>query len=431
MLQNFTLDDASPLIQYDASWVDGYNSTADDQMPRYQGRSFHCTNTDGATANITFEGTAIYLYGAKRNNHGYYHIAVDDEPNVPMSGRPAAGAAEEFQTLLFSRQGLASGSHTLKLKNVYEDKDHVYVDIDYVVITREVDAPNQAPSIIVTHDDFKYSSLWSRQTDMQYYRNSTTHMTNTPGETATLNFRGPEISLYGGVGPAFGTFRVQVDSREPVVLNATTGFNHPPLTLFTTSGLGDGYHTLSITNLEGGKTLTIDYAEYIRTSSPGGSNTGLIGGVVGGVIGALAVLAVLAWNFIRRRKRARHQSLDERLPPTWTNLQWDNQIPITPYVDEHSQPPLGYVDLRSARPSTHTPPVSTTRKTEISTTTLPTLRSEQSTDDTISQLGLSTLRSPTEMTQIHEIDAETLPPMYHQVFTRQQPPSNVNVPTQI
>ncbi|KAH7332573.1 hypothetical protein B0J17DRAFT_737061 [Rhizoctonia solani] len=90
MLRNFTLDDATPLIQYDASWVDAYNSPADNEMPRYQGRSFH--------ANITFHGTAIYLYGAKRGNHGYYDIAVDAGPSASSSGRPMARGPEEFQT---------------------------------------------------------------------------------------------------------------------------------------------------------------------------------------------------------------------------------------------------------------------------------------------------------------------------------------------
>ncbi|CAE6437700.1 unnamed protein product [Rhizoctonia solani] len=422
MLRNFTLDDASPLIQYDGSWADGYNSTADSQMPRYQGRSFHCTYTDGATANITFHGTAIYLYGAKRNNHGYYRVAVNDEPSIPMSGRPEAGAPEEFQTLLFSRQGLESGEHTLRMTNVHEDSNRVWVDIDFIVITREVDASPEAQTNIATHDEFTYSSLWNTQTNMPGYRNSTAHITNTPGETATLKFQGPEVFVYGGVGPKFGAFKVQVDNREPVVLNATTGFTHPPVTLFTTSGLGDGEHTLTITNIEGGKSLTLDYAEYATGRS--GSNAGLIGGVVGGVLGALVVFAVLGWYFLRKRKRTQGGGLDidAPFPSMLSNPHQGSQIHVSPFANNPSQPPLGYVDARPITPNAHTPNVSSIRKTDMLVTPLPTLRSDESSYGPPSQHGLSSLSSPTEISSVHEIDAgtlSTLPPMYDQVFSSQ------------
>ncbi|KAG8688163.1 hypothetical protein FRC11_005953 [Ceratobasidium sp. 423] len=431
MLRNITLDDSSPLIQYDALWADGFNSTADNQMPRYQGRSFHCTNVNGATANITFRGTAIYVYGAKRSNHGYYRFDVNNQTGINMSGQPT-GTTEEFQTLLFSKEGL-SGVNTLKLTNIILEQGKDYVDIDYILITREVDTSPEVQSIIATDDEFTYSSLWERQTNKEYYLNSTAHATNTPGETATLKFQGPEISVYGGVGPAFGSFRVQVDSQSPVVLNATTGFTHPPLTLFTTSGLGDGQHTLTITNLEGGKSLTIDYAEYTsrpQTSSSGGSNAGIIGGVVGGVVGALALLALLGCYFIRKRRRARQESLDEPLPPMLTNLQWEGQIQVTPYVDEPNQPPLGYVDHRPASPSTYTQTTST-RKTGTLATALPTLRSDQSSYEPSSQPGLPSAGSPTDAASIHEVDAGTLPPMYHQVFSTPPPPRDVGASTPV
>ncbi|CAE6402434.1 hypothetical protein ACGC1H_000292 [Rhizoctonia solani] len=428
MLQNFTLDDASPLIRYDASWSDGYNSTADSQMPRYQGRSFYVTHTNGATANITFRGTDIYLYGAKRNNHGYYSVMVDNEPSVPMSGRPAAGTDELFQTLLFARQGLTNGDHTLVLTNEIEDQEKVWLDVDYIVITREVETP-VVPSVIATHEEFTYSSLWSTQSGMTGYRNSTTHRTNTPGETATLKFHGSELFLYGGVGPDFGTFKVQVDSQEPVVLNATRGFTHPPVTLFTTSGLDDGQHTLTITNLEGGKSLTIDYAEYTPASGPSRSNAGLIGGVLGGVLGALVVLALLGWFFIRRRKQARNNAMNEPLPPITTSPQWNNHAQLTPYVENPSQPPVGYVGYGSEALGTHTP---TARKTDMVVSPLATIRSDESTyESTLQQHGLSSLGSPTDIASIHEVDAGalTLPPMYDQVFSTPPPPRNP-APTQ-
>ncbi|KAF8747689.1 hypothetical protein RHS02_00044, partial [Rhizoctonia solani] len=139
MLRNFTLDDASPLIRYDATWDDGFNSSFDDQFAKYQGQSFQCTNIDGATANLTFRGTAIYVYGAKRSNHGYYRVAINGEENPAVSGRPPSGQPNQFQTLLFSKEGLPDGENTMELTNIREGDGLDYVDIDYIVITREVD----------------------------------------------------------------------------------------------------------------------------------------------------------------------------------------------------------------------------------------------------------------------------------------------------
>ncbi|CAE6437689.1 unnamed protein product [Rhizoctonia solani] len=429
MLRNFTLDDATPLIQYDSSWVDGYNSPADSEMPRYQGRSFHVTNTNGATANVTFHGTAIYLYGAKRVNHGYYRVAVDDEPSLSMSGRPLAGAPEKFQSLLFSREGLTNGEHTLRLENIYEDNEKIWLDVDFIVITREVDIATEVQSTIATHNQFKYSRQWSEQ-NVSGYRNSTARVTSISGETATLNFQGPEILVYGGVGPDFGTFKVQVDSRQPVVLNATRGMTHPPLTLFATSGLGDGQHTLTITNLESGKFFALDYAEYTsHTTNRGGLNASVIGGIVGGVAAALLFLAIIGWYFIRGRKRAQDRSWDSSHSPILADPQWDDNVQVTPYVDTPSHPPLGHVDARPVIHNAHVATAGMTRKTDTLVAPFPTLRSGESSYGRVSQRGLSPLNGQTE-TLAQEFDAGaamTLPPLYDHVFSSQSRPRHRDV----
>ncbi|KAF8671782.1 hypothetical protein RHS04_08092 [Rhizoctonia solani] len=428
MLRNFTLDDASPLIRYDATWDDGFNSSFDDQFAKYQGQSFQCTNIDGATANLTFRGTAIYVYGAKRSNHGYYRVAMNGEENPAVSGRPPSGQPNQFQTLLFSKEGLPDGENTMELTNIREGDGLDYVDIDYIVITREVDESNDSRRTLVSHDQFTYTSLWTTQLKLQGYRNSSAHTTNTPGEKATLQFSGPEILVYGGVGPAFGMFGVEIDGQDWGVLNATrAAAGHPSVTLFAISSLGNGDHTLSLTNLEGGKSLTIGYAEYTPGKSGSGSDGGLIGGVVGGVLGALVVLTILGWYLIRRRRRARHAPSEDQLPPmssvTSTQAHWNNEVQITPYMENSGQPPVGYTEGGTIYPSTHTPSVSTaTRKGDVLATPLPVLRSGESSYALSSQFGASVPMSPSDRTSIHETDTGTLPPLYDQVFSTRPPP---------
>ncbi|CUA72037.1 hypothetical protein RSOLAG22IIIB_10002 [Rhizoctonia solani] len=353
-----------------------------------------------------------------------------------MSGRPPAGTGNQFQTLLFSQQGLINGEHTLKLTNVVESQGKNWLDVDYVVITREVRTSTGVSTIIASHEDFTYSTLWNGQTNMVGYRNSTAHRTNTAGETATLKFRGSEIFLYGGVGPNFGTFQVQVDSQKPLFLNASRGVDHPPVTLFTTNGLGDGQHTLTITNLESGKFLAIDYAEYTPTSDSSSSNARLIGGVVGGVLGVLVVLALLGWLFIRRRRRAWNNGLnvDGPLPQMTTSPHWEINSQSTPYVNHSGQPLLGYVGRRPEAPRTRAPATGAVRKANMFVSHHRTVRFHESSYRPVSQHRRSSVGNRTDHASrsIHEVDlgALTLPPMYDQVYSRQPPPRNSNTPMQ-
>ncbi|QRW23868.1 hypothetical protein RhiXN_10192 [Rhizoctonia solani] len=399
MLRNFTLDDASPLIRYDATWDDGFNSSFDDQFAKYQGQSFQCTNIDGATANLTFRGTAIYVYGAKRSNHGYYRVAMNGEENPAVSGRPPSGQPNQFQTLLFSKEGLPDGENTMELTNIREGDGLDYVDIDYIVITREVDESNDSRRTLVSHDQFTYTSLWTTQLnckDIATHRHiqQIPRVRKRPSSSVALRF------VYGGVGPAFGMFGVEIDGQDWGVLNATrAAAGHPSVTLFAISSLGNGDHTLSLTNLEGGKSLTIGYAEYTPGKSGSGSNGGLIGGVVGGVLGALVVLTILGWYLIRRRRRARHAPSEDQLPPmssvTSTQAHWNNEVQITPYMENSGQPPVGYTEGGTIYPSTHTPSVSTAiRKADVLAAPLPVLRSGESSYALSSQFGASVPMSP-------------------------------------
>ncbi|KAH7332576.1 hypothetical protein B0J17DRAFT_152088 [Rhizoctonia solani] len=405
MIYNITLDAASPMIKYDSAWTDGFDPTSS----QYHQESFYCTVVNGASADVTFHGTAVYVYGAKRTNHGYFRVTLNDEDSGLISGRPLEGAPEEFRVLLYKREGLANRENSLKFTNVHEEHGRDWIDIDYIVISREVDVHVGVKPAVTTHEGFTYSSSSQWEKNSNEGRNSTSRVTNSLGATATLQFQGPHVSLYGSTGPNFGAFQVQVDDREPVVLNATTGIDHPnfPITLFTTGGLGDGHHRLSVTNLQAGAKLAIEYAEFTpRTSHSGGSNASLIGGIVGGVVGALVMLAALGWFIARKRKYARCSNSEEQFPPMLINPQWDDRIHVTPYTDDHIQPPLGYVNP--------TPAVPTTRKSHLLATTSSRSQGELRNGPS-PQPGPFISSDSSDTTSIHEVDAGTLPPLYHQV----------------
>jgi hypothetical protein len=88
---------------------------------------------------VTFNGTGIYLYGAKRFNHGAYTVTIGQNPASTFSG---AASPDVFEQLLYGNGSLSYGQHTVTLANAGA---RGYVDLDYVVITTE---DNDARSVL-------------------------------------------------------------------------------------------------------------------------------------------------------------------------------------------------------------------------------------------------------------------------------------------
>ena len=139
------IDDKSPLILYDATWIPG-SSQGDTFTSEYVPwtcprrlldaltHSFHsyylgtfATNnvTDGS-ATFNFNGTAIWIYGANRPNHGTYSVQVDSATFSNLNG----AANNLFQQSIFNMSTLSQGMHSLKLTNTGSEGQ--YVDIDMV-----------------------------------------------------------------------------------------------------------------------------------------------------------------------------------------------------------------------------------------------------------------------------------------------------------
>ncbi|KAG8702612.1 hypothetical protein FRC08_003385 [Ceratobasidium sp. 394] len=307
MPSNITIDDYSPLIQYNGQWLDSFNLslTIDPQARRYQGNSFHSSQTNGTTATLTFKGIAVYIFGAKRANHGYYHVSVDGEPGQQYDGYwPSVGL---FQVPLFKREGLEDRQHTVTLTNIVQAPDLRYVDIDFVIWTRNEDVSFNSK---IFEDNelgpFGYStpsSVWTPRNNMDGYSSNTAHSTTTGGAQASFIFRGSEVFLYGGTGPNHGQFQVQLDNQQPLVLNGTAPMQHPKTHLYMASGLAPGSHQLILTNLDEGKVLDIDYAEVVPSQPESQLTKGAIAGIVVGIAVGLALITLAIWFFVSRRRK--------------------------------------------------------------------------------------------------------------------------------
>ncbi|KAG8702509.1 hypothetical protein FRC08_003445 [Ceratobasidium sp. 394] len=347
MPSNITIDDYSPLIQYNGQWLDSFNLslTIDPLARSYQGNSFHSSETNGTTATLTFKGIAVYIFGAKRINHGYYHVSVDGEPGQQYDGYWSPDGL--FQVPLFKREGLADRQHTVTLTNIVNGPQRPFVDIDFIIWTRNQEVSFNSK---IFEDDelgpFGYStptSVWTAQNNVNGYSSKTAHSTTTGGAQASFTFEGSEVFLYGGTGPNHGRFRVQLDNQQPLELNGTAPMQHPKTELYTASGLAPGTHQLIITNLDEGKVLDIDYAEVVPSQPKSGLTKGAIAGMVVGIVIGLALITLVIWFFVsRRRKHNRRFSTDLMASDDSRSLAMPsysgrhNPLVVEPFVDDPS-----------------------------------------------------------------------------------------------
>ncbi|KAG6331383.1 hypothetical protein ID866_7706 [Astraeus odoratus] len=257
------IDDKSPLISYDDTWLPG-TSADDSYADQYYLGTFTKNNQTNGKATFSFNGTSLWIYGARRTNHGTYTVQVD---SATYSNNNGYSATNEFMVSLFNVSGLTQGSHTVSLTNTGTG-DLPYVDIDLIVWQSEVgDTDDELITETVQDTDprFRYDDLaWNATpSDANFFNNGTGHYTETYQASATLTFTVWEtVALFGSTGPLHGQYSVQLDAGQATTYNATTSLPFYGVTLFYADNLGTGQHQLTITNLpaSSGQELAIDYA---------------------------------------------------------------------------------------------------------------------------------------------------------------------------
>ncbi|QRV96717.1 transmembrane protein [Ceratobasidium sp. AG-Ba] len=332
MSYNVTADNISPLITYYGQWSDEFDFSGDPWASLYLNRTFHVSKTRGDQARFRFNGTAVYIFGAKRGNHGNYIVQIDtDAPEEYNGGAPVNTNGQDgvFRAPIYARENLSNELHTVTLTNDGE-ANHPYVDIDFVTWT--VFEPSYSIRRVDDGDEFVYSSSeWNKTSDfVKDYWGQTEHVTNHGGASATLEFNGTGISLYGGTSPSHGNYTIRIDDQWPVTFNGSSGY-HVGVLLYHANGLGPGTHTLKVTNTEDGKLFDIDYADIIQpatyfnpdlasiyTSDPVHKFSAVeIFGIVCGIL-VTTLLATIATRYymIRRKRHSKFVDLvDEGIKP--------------------------------------------------------------------------------------------------------------------
>ncbi|MFZ1993488.1 MAG: beta-galactosidase [Solirubrobacteraceae bacterium] len=131
----YTYDDTDPALNYTGSWSHVANQS-------YTGGDYKNTesfsNTAGDSMSMTFTGTAVRWIGSQTNNHGLADVYID---GVKQATVDCSGNSD--QAVLFSKTGLSTGPHTLK---IVVDGTHSSASTDNYVSIDAIDVPTGSQS---------------------------------------------------------------------------------------------------------------------------------------------------------------------------------------------------------------------------------------------------------------------------------------------
>lgn len=335
---DLNVEDSSPLFSYspDGAWTD--SPDGDSLVSSYSGSSLHTTAAQGATATINFNGTGISLFGAKRPNYGTYTISVDGKV---ITNGTANSNAPSLNQLLGEAKGLPSGSHSAVLTNTGNGTS---VDIDRVQLHDQIGSAGD--TVVTTNIDdtdpriqFGPSPSSWVQNNRTAFVNSSLHYSSDPNASATMEFSGNAVAVYGTISPDHAGINFQIDGQSVTMSGGAGRVSklYPQTMLFYADNLGSQQHRLVMTSRPsaGSPYIDLDAITVYSTSGEGTSrnapengnnqsgnkpaNTPVIHkttahstshipviiGVVAGLFVLLALLGAVFYILRRRRNRAR------------------------------------------------------------------------------------------------------------------------------
>ncbi|KAG6833982.1 hypothetical protein H0H93_012805, partial [Arthromyces matolae] len=130
---NTTYEEDNPALTYSGTW----NSN---KSPNFSGGGSSYTNEDKASVSFSFHGSAVYVFGDKKNDHGLYSVVLDNKTAEVYSGISGCGGAfgatcEQMKpTLEYLASNLDDSLHTLTIENI-AGVNNSYFDLDSIVVT--------------------------------------------------------------------------------------------------------------------------------------------------------------------------------------------------------------------------------------------------------------------------------------------------------
>ena len=230
----------NPAVTYSGNWY--ANSS-----PSHSGGTAALTNTRGARATITFNGTGIAWMGVKDNWSGMANLYLDG--NLVVTDTYGDNS---YQTPIYLVRGLAAGPHTLSIEVLHERDGQTqgsWVWIDSFLIENGSALPGgvsaSAGRIEENNPALIYSGTWFSNASTVHSGGRAT-LSMDKGSKVTVSFAGTGISWIGYRDEWSGVANVYLDGVEKTQIDTYLSPSRAQTTLYTITNLTSGPHTLTV-----------------------------------------------------------------------------------------------------------------------------------------------------------------------------------------
>ena len=235
------IEQNDPAVTFSGNWYS--NSSA-----MHSGGTAALTNTRGARATITFNGTGIAWLGVKDGWSGLANVYLDGN----MVVIDTYGSTNAYQQTIHLVRGLAAGTHTLSIEVLHERDNQTqgsWVWIDAFVIENGSPIPGGVSAgggrIQENHPALLYSGTWFANASVVHDEGRAV-LAMDKGSKVTIAFDGTGVSWIGYRDEWSGVARVYLDGAEKTTVDTYVAPSRARTTLYTITNLPQGAHTLTI-----------------------------------------------------------------------------------------------------------------------------------------------------------------------------------------
>ena len=203
--------------------------------------------TSGARASFTFSGTGVSWIGLPCEICGFSNVFLDGAlvgtVDTYAATRPAASR------VMFSRNGLATGSHTLVIEatgtqNAASGGANVVVDA-FDVEGSTSGGGTGGRRVEENDPSVSYTGTWISQSRSDLSGGTVVESSDTGG-TSSLTFNSTGVKWIGFKGPWAGIGEVYLDGTLKATVDSYAPVEQAQVVLYSVSGLPAGSHTIRI-----------------------------------------------------------------------------------------------------------------------------------------------------------------------------------------
>jgi hypothetical protein len=241
LAQSTRVEQNDPSVTYSGNWYSNSNASN-------TGGLAALTNTGGARATITFNGTGISWIGVVDGWSGLATVYLDGQMKVIDT----YGAVTRYQQVVYSARGLSAGPHTLAIEVTHERGNNTqgsWVWIDAFEVENGSGIPG---GITATTGRIEENNPALILTGRWYANNNpalsggSSALAMDAGSRVTINFTGTGINWIAYRDEWSGIARVYIDGEMKTSIDTYLSPAQARAVLYNIGGLAPGTHSLII-----------------------------------------------------------------------------------------------------------------------------------------------------------------------------------------